>query len=246
MKCWLRQKYWISQAQSSQPLIYTILIILYIIIWYHISIRDIKYSIPDFKLGNAWRKIALTGFTVIPIIAIGFIMAGVLESHPVNPLKSDIIPSIEMYTNRVLTGEEVYKPLKMPSWTIIPTYLPMMWLPYLIPELLGIDYRVFSMIIFGASIIFWSIVNGSYKNNSLYSIFLTSLPFLALLLLLIEDPGLFAHTVELAIVGYYILLCVTIKSNRPVLIALGIIICLLSRYSFTFWLPSFIGALSAK
>jgi hypothetical protein len=63
------------------------------------------------------------------------------------------------------------------------------------------------------------------------------LPLAAILSLLRTDPATFGYTIEILIFGYYFILATGIFVKSPVLRAIGIVLCILSRFSFVFWLP---------
>ncbi|MBK7407815.1 MAG: hypothetical protein IPJ40_06875 [Saprospirales bacterium] len=151
-----------------------------------------------------------------------------------------MIPSMQYYVQRFLNGETVYAPMPFSTWTIEPPYLTMTWLPYVIPELLKIDYRWLSL---GA---FYGIV-GIYVGRLLWQqrplmevVLKTMLPFVWVWLLIVFDRHIFGHSVELTIVAFYLFLALTLFHSKPWVMALGIVICLLSRYAFTFWLPAYL------
>jgi len=76
-----------------------------------------------------------------------------------NPEGSDVIPQIGIMINRFLNGGFPYHHID--EWTfthtLYPTYLPMTWMPFIIPEVLQFDYRWFAFGILGLGI-FWLFV----------------------------------------------------------------------------------------
>ena len=165
----------------------------------------------------------------------------VFDEFPIEARQSDVIPSLEIYVRRLLSGETVYQPLHFPTWTVQPTYFPMMWLPYIIPELLKIDYRWLAL---GAFYGMVAVYLGRllWLGRPLPEILAKAVyPFLALYLLIRYDRFIFGHSVELTPVAYYLFLGLTLFHRRPWVVALGIIPALLSRYAFTFWLPAYMA-----
>ena len=164
-------------------------------------------------------------------------MAGIFADFEPGPLASDIYPSLQFYVQRLLSGETVYAPMEFPGWTVLPTYFPMMWLPYVPAEVLHFDYRWCA---FGAFVIVWGIYVWRLRKGTLSlpgRLLLTAFPFLVLLSYFTCERQAFGFAVELMPTAFYLLLCLTIWHRKPWVMALGIIPCLLSRYGFTFWLP---------
>ena len=188
-----------------------------------------------------WAEIGIITAVFLAGCAITFFRVWpVFDEFPIDPHQSDVIPSMQYYVQRFLRGETVYAPMPFSTWTIVPPYLPMTWLPYTIAELLKIDYRWLAL---GA---FYGII-GIYTGRMLWQrrslpgmIGKTILPFVMLWLLIVYDRHIFGHSVELTIVAFYLFLALTLFHKRPWLMAVGIVICLLSRYAFTFWLPAYL------
>ena len=167
-------------------------------------------------------------------------MAGIFAEFEPGPLASDIYPSLQFYVQRLLAGETVYAPMEFPGWTVLPTYFPMMWLPYVPAEVLGFDYRWCA---FGAFVGVWGLYVWRLcksTQNQARRLLLTAFPFVVLLSYFATERQAFGFAVELLPTAFYLLLCLTIWHRKPWIMALGIIPCLLSRYGFTFWLPFYL------
>ncbi len=132
------------------PIIYLVLAFTYLIVGYHISILDKNESLFNIKLRISWKIVYLFSFIILAYFS--FIIfeeyVKVLEKFEINPHQSDIIPSIQIYVQRFLTGQRVYTPIPMPGYNISPDYVTFQWIPYMIPQLLKLDYRLFSLILF--------------------------------------------------------------------------------------------------
>ena len=105
---------------------------------------------------------------VLSIFAIGVFIVGkyyasIHARFPIDPggHGSDVIPSLYLYVKRFLAGEFPYQPLEFRGWTVMPTYFPMMWLPYCFSEILEIDYRWTAYFVFLIPLLiyFWKIIN---------------------------------------------------------------------------------------
>lgn len=187
-----------------------------------------------------WARIALISALYLACcLFVLFRIWPVFDEFPVDPFQSDVIPSMEIYVKRLLSGETVYTTLHFPNWEVEPTYFTMNWLPYVIPELLKIDYRWLALGSFYGMV---GIFSGRmlWQGRPLWEVALkTAFPFFALWLLVREDRFIFGHSVELTAVSYYLILALTLFHRKTWVMALGIVPCLLSRYAFTFWLPAY-------
>jgi hypothetical protein len=155
---------------------------------------------------------------------------------------SDIIVSLQAYARRWVLGGQIYQPLTWEvGYFIEPTYLPAMWFPYAIAELLGVDYRLMALSIFLAGVAGYFVVLGKLAQHWLSTILLGLLPFVLFYKLMHGTFGYIGITVEDMIVGYYSLLIVGILLANWPLQALGLLLCLLSRYSLIFWAPFYLG-----
>lgn len=182
-----------------------------------------------------------------PLLAFGFgLFATIPALHqvfvdiPIDPYWSDIVPSIQLYVRRLLSGEAVYVPMEFPGWTVLPTYLPMMWLPYIPAELLDFDYRWVAFYLFGIAVAAW--VWQAWRSGGTWPVLtvLAGAPFLAIYLMLIGIRGqVFGMAVELMPVALYLFLALSLLGGSAWLWAAAITACLLSRYAMTFWLPVF-------
>lgn len=157
-----------------------------------------------------------------------------LVNYPINPKFSDVIPTMDYMISEFIAGRSPYSVNKGFGYPIASLYFPFVWMPLIIPKLLHIDLRYILMIVVG---IFFAI-------SIAYKTFRNSFFFLALILINLLIISIiryntidFYSSMEWLIMFYYCLLCLTFFSNVPFIVSLGIILCLLSRYSFLFWLP---------
>ena len=164
----------------------------------------------------------------------------VFQSFPVDAKASDIIPSLEIYVRRFLSGETVYRPLPFEGYSVDPTYLPLMWAPYSFSEILKIDYRWTAYTVFLIPIFIYNI-RLIKSDATIFELLIKPLiPFLFLYYIIQYASGTLGHAVELLPIGFYLLLTLTIFHKNRYLMALGILLCLLSRYAFTLWLPLYL------
>ncbi|MBA3647486.1 MAG: hypothetical protein H0W62_02875 [Chitinophagales bacterium] len=153
---------------------------------------------------------------------------------------ADMIPQIQVACQRFFFGEKVYAP--MPEvWGMLPTYLPMMWLPYLPIYLTGGDVRWTSVYFFIAAIALLLWMLGSLKKINWGQLLLILVCIGNLIFIQTDyNRNFFAWTEEGVVVGYYILLGFGLSKKRPFLTGIAITCCLLSRYSLFFWIPAYL------
>lgn len=221
-----------------------------VIIW---TAAGIIISFASIKLG-AFKHLNLQEKTSRPIyhlliLAIifivgtwldGKILADTIQRIPATDMNSDVIPSIEMYVQRMLAGEVVYNPLPFSGWTVDPTYMPFMWLPYTFSEVANLDYRWTPYVYFLIVLVFYFYKLYKVEQNVIFLTLKALIPFVFIYFLLINNDNFFGKAVELTIVAHYLLLCLSVFSRSKIIMGLGIVICLLSRYAFSFWLPVYL------
>lgn len=184
------------------------------------------------------------------IFAIGssivvYLLQQEIQAFPITDFRkttgSDVIPQIGIMVERFRLGEFPYEWISQWAFghSLYPTYLPMTWMPYLIPDTIGIDYRMFALLFLiftlGISTVRYLKDNSTNIPKRLITV---GLPFIFLILLQENDnEGMFKYAVETLIAGYYILLCFNISSRSTWLIGISLVLCLMSRYSIVLWLP---------
>lgn len=200
-----------------------------------------KRKVEDFTLEKHRISIMRILAIVLPLI-IGVwitsnLLADIIVQFAIEPFFSDIIPAIQnIYIERLLTGENVYEPYEGFGNPLYPNYLPMQWLPFLIPYGLNIDFRWFAFGVFIITLVLWN-VRLLKKPIHWIELFLkSSSPFLVLYLLLTHRKASFGSSVELMIVGYYLFLALTLFKKSTIVRSIGILLPLLSRFAFLFWL----------
>ncbi len=186
------------------------------------------------RYNNALMILSVTLFSALVIAAL---LMGVFQKYPSDPMGSDILPSLEAYVRRFLSGEKVYAPIEFPGWTVAPTYFPMLWMPYTFSELLHIDYRWTAYLVFVISIYLYNLKMVRYDTPYAEAGIKAMLPFLFILTFIIHREHAFGYAVELLPIGFYLILTQSVLNRSRFLMGMGILICLLSRYAFTFWLP---------
>lgn len=168
----------------------------------------------------------------------------IVLSQPVDIHSSDIIPAVQVYIERIRSGEVVYRYITSLPYPLFPVYLPLQWLPYTLAAQLGIDYRWLSLgllllVGFGA----YQLVLVRRPLGSWRYLLLALLPGAVVWWMLRQDSFLYAQVLEPTIICYYFLLAASVMSRSAVLRAGAIVLCLLSRFSVIFWVPLFLWVL---
>ncbi len=200
-----------------------------------------KPEIPkSLKAIKWWRYLIVFSIFAAGSIYCAYLLREVFWGYPIDAKASDIIPSLEMYVQRFLSGETIYKPLQFEGYAVDPTYFPMLWAPYIFSEVLNIDYRWTAYLVFLLAIFLYNIKLIRSDAGIFEIVFKALIPFFFIYRYRLYSWGTFGYAVELLPIGFYLLLTLTIFHKNRYLMALGILLCLLSRYAFTFWLPLYL------
>lgn len=171
---------------------------------------------------------------------IGSKLGAIFERYPIDPMISDVIPSMQLYVKRFLAGEAVYTQMYFPSWSFFPTYLPFMWAPYIPAEIMQIDYRWTAYAFFVLVLVFWNLRLLSRPVYFEEALFKMLIPFGMLYYFIHYTDHVLGHAIELTPVAYYLILALSLGSKRVWILAVPVVFCLLSRYAFSFWMPVYI------
>ncbi len=199
--------------------------------------RTHEFDIRD----NKPQKHAWLGAVIgLVSIAICYEELRILFSMYSNPTEfSDVIPQLEALYDRFAAGEYPYKPVHFPSHSPFPVYLPVNWLPVGLARYFEIDSRWIGMVFLAGGIGLY----GGYVFRSYISIWfkiiLTILPSLIIWSCVLLKTNGMPVTLETIIAAYYLVLAIGLVTKNLPLTVLGIILCLLSRYTMVFWLPMF-------
>lgn len=158
------------------------------------------------------------------------------DKNPIKASQSDIVPSLQYYVRRLLTGEKVYAPMAFEGYEVLPTYFPMMWLPYILPELSGNDYRWLPIgVVYVAY--FLLILSSLKTKESVPYLVIKSIALPIVISLFVKyDYTVFAFAVELLPISYYILLLIGLYRKNPTLIGVALGFCTLGRYAYSLWI----------
>ncbi|MBS1782356.1 MAG: hypothetical protein JSS78_04770 [Bacteroidetes bacterium] len=156
-------------------------------------------------------------------------------NHPVDI--SDVLPQIEFQFDAFRHGELPYHKINLPHSKPFPVYMPFHWLPLSFTQGLGIDAR-------WSGLLLLSIAGGIYaslvikqEGNIFANWVLLLMPTAVLFSFLFWDRQSIAVSLETTIAAYYWILAMGLFKRSFTLTSLGVILCLLSRYTLIFWLP---------
>ena len=155
--------------------------------------------------------------------------------------KSDIIPQITTLVKRFQGYEQPYYPIPYPGYQLFPTYLPLQWMPYILTEWLHKDYRWIPVAGLWLSSLYFFIKTRDASGPLALRVLLPVWPLIAWYAIVMQDNDMFKLTVEALIAGYYLFVAASIRGRIVWPLAVGIAVCLLSRYSIIFWVPLCLG-----
>lgn len=170
---------------------------------------------------------------IIGCVFLFFTIKGVIDKFPIDVKYSDIIPQVNKMLTRFLAAEMPYQPITDWGWEMFPTYMPLQWLPFAIPQLLHFDYRYFAFFVWVATGIMFVSSPFFNQNSRFYR-----LTFILLSVIYVYKQSLiFNCTYEIMMAAYYMLLLYSFRSKSYVIKGLALSLCLLSRYSVLLFVP---------
>ena len=159
-----------------------------------------------------------------------------LVPHPA--VGSDVLPQLEALYDRFAVGEQPYYPLYLGTYSAFPVYMPLHWLPIGFARLLGFDPRLIGLFILFVSIFIYLYWTFSAERPIWENVLIGVMPLVVLLGFRLNAIDL-ACTFETPIGAYYLMLALGLARRNLYVTAVGIILCVLSRYTLVFWLPLF-------
>ncbi|MBK7957641.1 MAG: hypothetical protein IPK03_05685 [Bacteroidetes bacterium] len=183
---------------------------------------------------NKWGNYHLGYFVAISIGILWLVFNAGLAKFPINPKFSDVIPTMDYMIGEFISGRSPYSVNKGFGYPIASLYFPFVWMPLIIPKFLLIDLRYLLMFVV---IIFLAIaLTFRFYRNGFYLLALLLINVLIILIILFNASD-FYSSMEWLIMIYYCILCLTFFSDNALIVSAAITLCILSRYSFLFWLP---------
>lgn len=236
------QTFWLKELSIySHPILYFAFAISYLLFGLSFSKMDVNEYLVRFRIKININFVYVGTVLLIALIIVPLWLnySEILLKYRIIPQESDIIPSIQTYVHRLLGGETVYKIIHFPDYDLTPDYVSLTWLPYVIAEVIGLDYRVFSLLLFFIFILLYSGFIIRKNKNNIFAYILPVIAFTFLYYLVLYGPSMFGRTLELTIAVFYMILATTIMSKNKLILVSGILLCLLSRYALSFWLVSY-------
>lgn len=207
--------------------------------------KDASASFPVIQ-EKKWEKGMSWAIFLISILVLIPLYAQILQEYPIIVEKSDIYPTIKLCVDRFLAGQPVYASDYSFGYHHYPNYLPGKWMPFVIAEWAGFDYRWISFLIFSMGFFLYFQNLNRHAFQFPIKLLLSLTPGLTLLYYHLHLPGQLAYTVEIMDLGIHIFLFVAVLHGGIVSRSMSIIWVLLSRYSLIFWLPVYFLALFLK
>lgn len=163
-----------------------------------------------------------------------------MKEEPLNHETADMLPIIQVMCRRFLAGgwSHVYDPINEIWSGTVPIYLPAMWLPFSLPELLGVDLRWITVVVFLVILILFAL-RTDIRQQPTWPLWGSC--FLLLWWLFgVDKAGLLPYTEEAVVVFYYVLLTLALLRSKQNFWLIGICasLCVLSRYALAGWLPA--------
>ncbi len=187
---------------------------------------------------NGNLKPVLALFSTFTIVTI-FIVNYSINNYPINVNESDIIPFIdEIFVKRFMNNEVVYAPYTGFNYgTFTPGYLPLHWFPFVISNVLNINYQWMVVIVFLLACALYTWVLFKNIQQKKWLLINCALPFVLLFTIYYKNGKTAVQCIEIMIMGYYLILATLLFSSNSIVKSIGLILPFLSRYSFLFWLP---------
>jgi hypothetical protein len=167
-----------------------------------------------------------------------FIASSLFRAYDItNAMQSDVIPTVRILGERLLSGQPVYVTITEFGYILPPTYLPMHWLPFVPVLYVPIDLRIWALLLFfllSLPAFLW--LSKRLPSARLSDAFFQA-PILLVLLFLFFQSDDAGYSVEWLYAGYYLLLVYGLLKESAWICALALVCILLSRFSLVLWLP---------
>ncbi len=206
-----------------------------------------KAQNPATNQSPSWENWLLKIVAGIGVALCAFHFHREISVIPIDVHLSDIVPTIQVMNFRILHGLYPYDLIKNFGYDLSPTYLPMMWLPFLPAAILHFDERWIAFAIWAIATVALIRRVHTWEISTEAKWLITALPFFHFIIIEEATEATYGNTIELMISGFYMLFGLQLDKIRSYLagsplksgamFAFFILLCLLSRYSFLLWLP---------
>lgn len=205
----------------------------------------IEFNSPSLLASKQTQQVIWTIFVLVTM-AIGLGVSTLIQKYPIDIKHSDIIPFIQnVFVDRLRSGVAIYAEVEGYGYgKFHPGYLPFHWMFFVLSSLLDVDHRWVPFVIFVISTAIYTLVILRNFSELKKLILLLLLPLFVLFTIYYENSSDAMHTIEILVLGYYLILCVSLFSRNVSAQASGLLLPILSRYALVFWLPvHFLGML---
>jgi len=213
--------------------------IIFLIAGISISILPlITVKIPTQSSGNYSNKKLFYVLITCIVILCGVIFAfcpDLYKKIPIHPQTADMIPILSAMAERYTSGQSVYAFIQV-SDPMYPIYLPMLWLPFIIPNTFHFDPRWLIELFLCAGIVMIAFVVP--KKELKVRQFIVLIPLCTLVWGIVQkEITLITMTQEGIIIAYYMFFALVMMrfSRNPYLVSIAIALCLLSRFTLLFF-----------
>jgi hypothetical protein len=182
-------------------------------------------------------------WTVLTIVLLCFsyqtivISSGMMARIPVDYRLADMLPIMQIMSQRYVNGEEVYDIIPEIWGGMQPIYLPGMWMPYIPSVIWHFDPRwvtVFFLLTSSVLILLWP---PARKRLSWCSLLVLIPMFFLFRTFLLWDFQMISLTDEGVVIGFYVFLAWAIWFGNPWVLGIALALSILSRVSYLNWIP---------
>ena len=154
---------------------------------------------------------------------------------------SDVLPQLKGQADLFFTGQFPYQPIQTIDYHPFPVYMPLHWMPIQISNLAQIDVRWSGLLLLLLAVGiagYWlqKTHPAAPAKYTVPAMLLFALPIWGFIWL---DKMMYSLNLETIVAAWYILLAAGLATKNHVIITIGLIGAVLSRYTLIFWLPLF-------
>lgn len=188
---------------------------------------------------NYTRYIFIAG-VVLLFAACSPMVAEHFKRHPIDYKIADMLPIMQVMTERFLSGTNPYAVIPEIWGGMQPIYLPAMWLPFLTADIIRIDMRWITYIFISLGCLSLVFVGKKQDRSSIWAN-LSLLPLAVLIYSIVSvDIRLLVHSEEGIVIAYYLLLAAGLYYRSFTTIVIALALCMMSRYSLAVWAMMFL------
>jgi hypothetical protein len=193
---------------------------------------SLKFSLGNNDAPKNFKRIRYTAFI---LLTGAFVTAAIINinHYPLNYKEADMLPVIDKMNDRFFHNQPVYAPISEIWGGTKPVYLPALWLPYGLPQLMGIDIRYMNI----AAIALCFALLFKIARSIITLLAVTAISLLFFYYFTFTYAGFIRFTEEPVVCMYYLLLLHFLLKKNWTLIFLFATLCLMSRYWLLPWLP---------